>query len=240
MSESETPKTDGQLVRVYGHTGVVCAATPTCKHPTYVPSELAREMEAELASLRSVPQEAAPAERNIDVLVDRFLSWPLPESVCADGCATQRGYPHRTGTTLLTADEARQMLEYLLPSRPSTGWYRRLIAKAGDEPTVIGPVAQEAAPSDEAVRGLIARLNDCADKGERWNPSGNHELLREAARMLSQSPPAAGERTGDEAGRLRGAILALRQCKPLIAPKDWPDYAQQVLDLAAAPQGSQS
>lgn len=48
-------------------------------------------------------------------LVDRFLSWRLPESVCSDLCVTRRDYPHpRVGTNLLTADEARQMIEYLL------------------------------------------------------------------------------------------------------------------------------
>ena len=50
----------------------------------------------------------------LDGLVNRFLAWKLPDSVCSDQCATQRGYPHRTGTTLLTADEARQMLEHVL------------------------------------------------------------------------------------------------------------------------------
>lgn len=47
-------------------------------------------------------------------MVQRFLSWPLPASVCADSCAMESGYSHRTGTNLLTAEEARQMLEYLL------------------------------------------------------------------------------------------------------------------------------
>jgi len=55
-------------------------------------------------------------------MVDRFLSWPMPDSVCSDGCVTQRnygkaqGWPKRSGTNLLTADEARQMLEYVLTS----------------------------------------------------------------------------------------------------------------------------
>ena len=44
-------------------------------------------------------------------MVDRFLTWPLPASVCSDPCATTQGYPHRAGTNLLTADEARAMLE---------------------------------------------------------------------------------------------------------------------------------
>ena len=47
-------------------------------------------------------------------MVDYFLMWPLPESVSADVCATIRGRSGRTGTNLLTADEARQMLEYVL------------------------------------------------------------------------------------------------------------------------------
>ena len=52
---------------------------------------------------------------NLDKLVDRFLSWPLPQSVCSDGCVTDRDYPHqRIGTNLLTADEAKQMLAYVL------------------------------------------------------------------------------------------------------------------------------
>jgi hypothetical protein len=46
-------------------------------------------------------------------LVDRFLTWPLPESVCADPCATTQG-PNRIGTMLLTATEAEQMITHLL------------------------------------------------------------------------------------------------------------------------------
>lgn len=56
----------------------------------------------------------AAFETHIDKLVDRFLAWPVPESVCSDICATTKGYPGRTGTNLLTADEARQMIEYVL------------------------------------------------------------------------------------------------------------------------------
>lgn len=50
-------------------------------------------------------------------MIERFLTWPLPASVCADLCATKPGYPHRTGTNLLSYDEARQMLEYVLEAR---------------------------------------------------------------------------------------------------------------------------
>ena len=56
----------------------------------------------------------------MDELVDRFLAWPLPWSVCADPCASVQGDEHRTGTNLLTADEARQMIEHLLEIIPAS------------------------------------------------------------------------------------------------------------------------
>ncbi len=51
--------------------------------------------------------------RSIDMLVDRFLVWPLPNSVSSDLCTTTHG-TNRIGTNLLTATEAKQMLEYVL------------------------------------------------------------------------------------------------------------------------------
>jgi hypothetical protein len=51
---------------------------------------------------------------NINHLVDRFLSWPLPKSVCADPCASNPDYPDRSGTNLLNAEQAHQMLEHIL------------------------------------------------------------------------------------------------------------------------------
>lgn len=58
---------------------------------------------------------------NIHTLVDRFLTWPLPEGTCADPCASNPDYPHRSGTNLLNADQARQMLEHVLgpPAQPA-------------------------------------------------------------------------------------------------------------------------
>lgn len=51
----------------------------------------------------------------LDVLVDRFLAWPVPASVYPDGTP---GLPGRTGTNLLSATEARSMLEYVLAAAP--------------------------------------------------------------------------------------------------------------------------
>lgn len=52
--------------------------------------------------------------KNLDALVSRFLAWPLPDDVCSDNCASVQGYPHRSGTNLLTFDQARQMLAHVL------------------------------------------------------------------------------------------------------------------------------
>lgn len=47
----------------------------------------------------------------IDELVNRFLTWPVPADVYPDGTP---GQPGRTGTNLLTAAQARQMLTHVL------------------------------------------------------------------------------------------------------------------------------
>lgn len=54
------------------------------------------------------------ATPDISEMVNAFLAWPLPDSVCSDGCVTIKGYPRRSGTNLLTADEAKQMFEHVL------------------------------------------------------------------------------------------------------------------------------
>lgn len=50
----------------------------------------------------------------IDRMVDRFLTWELPESVHVDQCATMQGITRRTGTNLLSAIEARAMLQHVV------------------------------------------------------------------------------------------------------------------------------
>jgi len=55
----------------------------------------------------------AELRRITDEMVNRFLTWPLPVSACADLVTTRQG-PGRTGTNLLSFTEAREMLEYVL------------------------------------------------------------------------------------------------------------------------------
>jgi len=62
------------------------------------------------------PTPAAPAPAvaaTIDQLTNAFLQWPLPNSVCADLCATKQG-PGRVGTNLLSFAEAKQMFTALV------------------------------------------------------------------------------------------------------------------------------
>lgn len=72
------------------------------------------------AARRWQEAQKGDAVATIDAMVDRFLSWPLPNSVRADLIATQQGKPHRSGTNLLTAVEARQMIEYVLRASPAS------------------------------------------------------------------------------------------------------------------------
>lgn len=46
-----------------------------------------------------------------DVLVARFLTWPVPAEVYPDGTP---GQPGRTGTNLLSAPQAKAMLQHVL------------------------------------------------------------------------------------------------------------------------------
>lgn len=49
--------------------------------------------------------------KNLDALVSRFLTWPVPADVWPDGTP---GQPGRTGTNLMTHEQARQMLTHVL------------------------------------------------------------------------------------------------------------------------------
>ena len=54
----------------------------------------------------------------LQTLAERFCATPLPESVSADPCALHPA-PGRTGTNLLTVEEAKIMLCYVLAEQPA-------------------------------------------------------------------------------------------------------------------------
>jgi len=105
-------------------------------------------------------------------MVDRFLTWPLPESVCADPCATKQGLG-RTGTNLLSAIEARQMLEHLLAPQESRS--EVLEALACPRPQVMGKHA-------------------CKNRKQCWEPCGD---LGHHEEYASRAEPGAPRRVPD-------------------------------------------
>jgi hypothetical protein len=82
----------------------------------YSYSELVRRSVSSDCGRGYIPVESLLGETTIKKLVDSFVAWPLPDSVCSDHCACIKGYRHRTGTNLLTAEEARQMFEHVIES----------------------------------------------------------------------------------------------------------------------------
>lgn len=100
---------------------------------------------------------------NIHTLVDRFLTWPLPEGTCADPCACNPTYPNRTGTNLLNADQARQMLEHVL--QPAQ--LQEPILSAGQiTPEMMRPLTQE--DRDELAEVLKTHLKPTQ---QGWQPA---------------------------------------------------------------------
>ncbi len=104
------------------------------------------------ATTEALCQMAAAAYRTkpmLDKFVDRFLAWPLPQGVSSDPCATDSKYPYpRCGTNLLTADEARQMLEHVLNVQSALPEYA--------PSTINAPVAQTGERGQQGIGREVA------------------------------------------------------------------------------------
>jgi hypothetical protein len=70
-----------------------------------------------------LPRLSGEQQAAMDTMVDRFLRWSLPDSVRPAGVTGYGGF-RRSGADLLTATEARQMLEHVLAGTvvPSEPW----------------------------------------------------------------------------------------------------------------------
>ena len=69
------------------------------------------DIEANIASEHYFTAQEGIAGSISDDMVNRFLCWPVPASVYPDGTP---GQPGRTGTNLLTADQAEEMLQHVV------------------------------------------------------------------------------------------------------------------------------
>lgn len=88
-------------VRSTGHGG---AQVATITLPEAVMVSLAAALTEAGAQLDSTGDD-------LDALVSRFLTWPVPAEVYPDGVP---GQPGRTGTNLLSAPQAKAMLQHVL------------------------------------------------------------------------------------------------------------------------------
>ena len=59
-------------------------------------------------------------DEQIKMMVDRFLSWRLPENVAPDGGSSSAGHWQHgtTGTNLFTATQAEAMVRHMLDDKP--------------------------------------------------------------------------------------------------------------------------
>ena len=92
--------------------------------------------------------------------VDRFLTWPVPADVYPDGTP---GKPGRTGTNLLTAHQAREMLNYVVAATeaaPTLGLLTFCVLVLRNGFTVTGESACASPENFDAEVGKkIARAN---------------------------------------------------------------------------------
>ena len=92
--------------------------------------------------------------------VDRFLTWPVPASVYPDGTA---GKPGRTGTNLLSAPEARAMLDHVCAATeaaPSLGLLTFCVLVTTNGHTVSGEAhCQDSVKFDEEEGRKAARAD---------------------------------------------------------------------------------
>lgn len=86
---------------------------PSCSSPCTTWAAEINRLRARIKELESAQSASMPTEPSV-AMVERFLTWPLPDSVCCDPIAMKQGEPHRTGTNLLTFSEAKQMLAHVL------------------------------------------------------------------------------------------------------------------------------
>jgi hypothetical protein len=150
-------------------------------------------------------------------MVSRFLSWKLPKSVRPDECALDQNYPHRIGTNLLTADEARQMLEHVLLTSSETA---APCQTCNDDPQVCATVpglrhceaAQRECSDDKSGSensAIVALAEDVINgkTGASWAPKHARDLANEVIRLHRSATATTAKPPFDEPTMKRIASL---------------------------------
>lgn len=165
---------------------------------------------------------------DINKVVDKFLVWPLPDSVCADLCATKQGYPHRFGTSLLSASEAKQMFEHVLAEYLIESPEEMMREDLRNElDTAYKAIAAHAAEQ----RAEIARLQkDNLPAGYSLVETGTYNALREA--MVATADENAKYRA--DLDRVMGEAVKFAR---LIAENPWSRLdATEAIAFLASPE----
>ena len=115
-------------------------------------------------------------------LVDRFLQWPLPVTVCSDTCVTIAGYTYpRSGTNLLSAFQAEHMLRHVLAalSQPAP----MVAQEAQTEREAYWLIERRCSPPQWAMdsRASIGSFGSDVHRAYRWPTK---QAAREAMRLM--------------------------------------------------------
>lgn len=150
----------------------------------------AAQLIEDAAKLVQPHQQCPPGSVVSQEMVDLFLRWPLPSSVCCDDCATQQGYPNRIGTNLLTAVEARNMLEWvlsatMLPEQDGQSDQAVESAKPASGSALDTRVAQAHGLTEQEIHDALD-VAECAVHDKEQNPNERewvHKILQRIRRL---------------------------------------------------------
>lgn len=150
----------------------------------------------EFIERETTPKRAvADGGETIKQLAEAFIRWPLPESVCADLCATKQG-PDRVGTNLLSYPEALAMMRELV-----TPLLDRREAELVRLKELLGEAQKRFIAGDQVIDSLRAQLTALEHQ--------NAELRGEVADLKNAGGPPF---IRSEAIRnLRETVATLRQ-----------------------------
>lgn len=100
-------------------------------------------------------------EEAIETMTNAFLRWPLPESVCADLCATKQG-PGRIGTNLLTFTEANQMIRAIVVSE--------MLSIAKDRIDALSHENTACWAENEKLKAELQAMRTTSSRQDGWSP----------------------------------------------------------------------
>jgi len=119
----------------------------------------------------------AVSDEQMNEMAEAFLRWSLPEDVCADAIACTPRAPHRTGTNLLTARQAVEMIKFV----------------CGPELAVMHAEARDAKARIAELEAELERVKRAAINGMNAATAHGHGLVEQAARLRAESNPDALE-----------------------------------------------